>query len=179
MIRTVMAAVIAASIILFVWQYAAFTDRIRPEPIQIIEMSAQGQYDVRVVCTFDCLGNAFGSPAIVIKFRDQVVAERKEHLAAGEVLLVKNVSDIKQGLNDFLIQVTPAEGTAVAPGGAFSLNPPSGESVPSTVARAVNVEILHNGNRIAGDLFWSSVSGPFGQLVKIRVDKEEHEHQVP
>ncbi len=177
MIRPIMAVVIATAIILFVWQYAAFIDRIRPEPIQIVEVEAQGRYDVRVVCTFDCQGNDFGLPAIKVQFRDRILIERKDLVPASQVVTIEGVPDVKQGLNDFHVQVTPVEDadSGTADGGAFSLEPQKQTSAAS-IARAVRVEILHEGHLIASELIWSNSSGPFGELVKIQVEKDGHRH---
>ncbi|MGI9517205.1 MAG: hypothetical protein ACR2NP_09175 [Pirellulaceae bacterium] len=177
MIRPVLAALIAASILLFVWQYAKFTDRIRPEPVQIIEDAAAGQYDVRVVCTCDCAGNAFGSPALRVRFRDRVLIERVDKLAAGEVLLIRDVPDVKLGFNDFLVHVTPAETAGSGATGAFSVEAPAAESsVQTWVARAVRVEILRDGFTVADELLWSATPGPFGELVRINVGGAVHTH---
>ncbi len=176
MIRPVLAVLIAASILLFVWQYAEFTDRIRPAPVRIVEDAAAGQFDVRVVCTFDCAGNDFGSPALRVRFRDRVLMERQESVAAGEVITVRNVPDVKQGFNDFLVQATPLE-TAGAATGAFSLEAPApGSRGETAIARAVRVEILQDGFVVADELLWSGSSGPFGELVRIQVGGAGHSH---
>ena len=125
MIRPILAILITSSILLFVWQYAAFIERNRPAPIEIQETSAAGRFDVKVVCTCDCQGNAFGNSAIKIEFRDRVLEDRTELTVAGHEILIEDVADVVVGLNDFNVQVTPVENSSTASGGAFSLEGPA------------------------------------------------------
>lgn len=177
MIRPVLAILIATSIMVFVWQYASFVERTRPEPVNIVEFAAEGQYDVHIVCTFDCEGNAFGFPAAKVLFRgrDLLELEPGERIVAGQKIAIRDVPDIKQGLNDFHVQVTPAE-TDSTPGGAFSLRRPTEPAGKTSVARAVRVVVLHNGYEIASEMIWSAAAGPFGELVSIDVPRASHRH---
>lgn len=176
MIRPILAVLIAAFILLFVWQYAAFTDRIRPEPLQVVETAAAGQYDIRVNCTFPCQGNAFGSPAISVRFRDRVLDEVTDPFPAGKTLIIEDVPDIKQGWNDFLVEVTPVESLDGQASSAFQLDAAEGDDLENPIARAIRVQVLHDGNVIASELVWSDGSGPFGELVRIQVARPDHPH---
>jgi len=170
MIRPIMALLIATSLILFVWQYAAFTERIRPQPMQITEQNSTGRYDIKMVCTFDCQGNDFGFAAAKIQFRGKTLLERQDNLPAGQPLIAKDVTEIKIGRNDFHVQVTPVEtATGAAPGGAFALQDAAESREPAAIARSIRVEILKDGYLIASEQIWSDQPGPFGDLVMIKV----------
>ena len=84
MIRTSLAVILAAAILLCVWRYAEFTDQIKPVPVQFVETAAGGNYSLRVMCTFPCAGNAFGFPAVKVGFRDRILLERQGHVSAGK-----------------------------------------------------------------------------------------------
>ena len=176
--RALLAVVISALIVVFVWQYASFTDRIKPEPVQIVEQVASGKYEIRIVCTFACAGNEFGIPAVRVAFRDQVLLERNEPLPAGQEVQIQDVGQVKQGMNDIHVQVNPAGAEAAAVGGAFSLEdpasrPPDAES--DSIARAVRVAILRDGYEVAEQVIWSAAPGPFGELIPFRIDLN-HDH---
>ncbi len=175
-VRPIIALVCAAVILLFIKQYTEFTDRIRPRPMQVSESRAAGQYDVRITCTFEARGNAFGRPALRVKFRDRVLIERTEAVAAGELVEVQDVPDVQVGWNEFLIEVTPAEDGSVAADSAFSLDNTAVAEAP-TIARAVNIQIRRDDLIMAERVIWSSRSGPFGELVRIGVDQTANEHE--
>lgn len=170
MIRPVLAFIIAAVIILFVWQYTQFVDRIRPEPIQITRQQSSGKFDLRVITTFAAVGNDFGSPALSVKFRGRMLIERFESIVAGHVVEVRDVEGIVVGPNEFLVQVTPVEELTDTNSGAFSLDSPTSDAQENeSIARAVRVEILRDGAIVESQLIWSSSQGPFGELVRIDV----------
>ena len=168
MIRTLLAVVLAALIVGFVWSYAFFTDQIKPLPTQVAELDSSGRYDINVVCTFDIQGNSFGFPAIKVAFRDNVLLESNELMAAGVPVKIENVTDIKQGLNDFLIQVTPVETGSQSSGGAFGLDSPT-QTPQSEIARSFRVSIIRDGNEMAHELVWADQKGPISKLVRIDV----------
>ncbi len=170
--RPIIALVIAALIIGFVHQYTQFTERIRPRPVQFFEQKAAGVYDIRVICTFDAAGTDFGSPALSIKFRGQVLVEVPDRVAAGQVVEATDVPDIKVGPNEFLVQVTPREtGQQASSDSPFSLDTPvtTGVEDPGGIARAVRLEIRRDGVTVAQRNIWSSAPGPFGELVRLEV----------
>lgn len=168
MTRTILAFVLSLTIGMLVWGYAVFIEQIRPVTSQVVERDAGGQYRVKVVCTFDCQGNAFGMPAVKVSFRDQVLLETTELVPSGTPLVVEDVSQVKQGLNDFLIQCTPVETSGSNSGGAFSLKPRDNRS-DGEIARAVRVLILRDGYEIARQVIWSDQTGPISELVRIEV----------
>ena len=168
MIRTLMAVVLAVLIVGFVWSYAFFTNQIKPVPTQVAEWDADGSYDINVVSTFDVQGNRFGFPAIKVAFRDQVLLESNALIAAGVPVTIENVADIKKGLNDFLVQVTPVETSSQSSGGAFSLEA-STQTPQSEIARAFRVSILRDGYEIAHEVVWADQKGPISELVRINV----------
>ena len=142
MIRPILAVLITTSILLFVWQYAAFIERNRPAPIEIQVTSGAGRFDVKVVCTCDCQGNAYGNSAIKIEFRDRVLEDRTELTVAGQEILIVDVADIVVGLNDFNVQVTPVENSSTASGGgAFSLEGPAEASRSNSILRLSLIHI--------------------------------------
>ena len=172
--RPFFAILFAILIIAFIYQYTQFTNRIRPKPLQISERQASGTYDVRIVCTFDAEGDVFGIPrraALSVAFRDRVLLERDEFIAAGQVIEVKDVPDIKVGWNDFSIQVNPKQSGAQASDDAFSLDSPGAADQSAAIARAVRVEIRRSGVVVAEQVIWSSAPGPFGELVRIEVSE--------
>lgn len=190
--RPILAFIIATSIILFVWWYADFTDRIRPEPIKVVETDAGGRYDVRISCTFDCEGTAFGS-SLKVMFRDRVLYDAKtQFIPAGKTITVRDVPDIKVGKNEFFVYAQPKEvigefgaESSEAAGGAFSLDGPPADNPQQSkpteasindVARALRIEILHDGYSIADEQFWASRRGPLGEPVRIQVGDDSHEH---
>lgn len=168
MTRTFLAFAFSIAIGMMVWGYAVFIEQIRPEPNQMVEQAANGKYDIKVVCTFDCQGNDFGMPAVKVSFRDQVLLETADFIASGTPLLVEDVLQVKLGNNDFLIQCTPVETSGVTSGGAFSLKPPGTRS-NAEIARAVQVVILRDDYEIAKQIIWSDQIGPVSELVRIEV----------
>lgn len=165
-IRPVLALVIAALLIVFVDQYARFTDRIRPEPMSFTEKAATGEYVVTIVSTCDLQGNDFGSDAISVQFRDKVLVSDPGPIAAGQVIEISDVQDIKVGLNEFLILATPMESELSS---AFSLDP--AEDKNSSIARAVKIEITRDGTLLGNAIVWSNQHGPFSELLRIQVDE--------
>ena len=165
-------------ILLFVQQYAAFTERIRPQPVVVQEADASGIYSLRVVTTFDCEGSAFGNPALSIQFRDQPLVTLSETLAAGDVVEVLEVPDVKIGYNDFLFQFCPKETAASPAPGAFQLDVPapgdrdSETDVPvrsQSILRAAKIEIMQDGRVVGSELIAVERTGPFSELLRIQV----------
>ena len=185
MLRPILALIIAASIIVLVWQYASFTERIRLQPIQLVEQGAKGRYDVRVSCTFDCQGDAFAS-SMKIQFRDRVLTEKKTELvAAGQVVTIRGVPDVKVGKNEFFVKLQPVktigDDRSAPANPAFSLDRSSETksektTVVAPVARAVKVEILRDGYAIASKVYWSDLRGPIGESIMVEVGKDTHGH---
>ena len=171
MTRTILAFTFSIAIGMLVWGYAVFIEQIRPPASQVVEREATGRYDIKVVCTFDCKGNDFGMAAVKVAFRDQVLLETADLIASGTPLVVEDVLQVKQGVNDFLIQCTPVETSGINSGGAFSLEPRDTRT-DVEVARAVRVIILRDGYEIARQVIWSDQTGPISELVRIELFAE-------
>ena len=170
-------------IIVMVQQYSLFTERIRPEPIEIIEEAATGRYALRVITTFDCQGNDFGAAALSVQFRDQTLLKEPGPIHAGQIVQIHDLENVKIGYNEFLVQFCPVEPESNGLSDAFRLDTvtrptedatqeadsPSLSSGERTISRAAKIEVWCDNRVVGRELVWAEQSGPFSKLVRIEV----------
>ena len=99
------------------------------------------RFSVEVTLTFDAGPDAFAlnlsdAPSVLVQLRGTDLLRRQDAVAAGDQLLIEDVSGIVTGNNEFFVQVTPRDLT-------------------SPVARAVRVRVLRDEMALADETLWS------------------------
>jgi hypothetical protein len=105
------------------------------------EVTAAGRFDVEVTLTFDAGPDAFAldttsAPSLLVQLRGRDVLRRTEPIGAGSQIVAESVAGIVVGANEFFVQATPQDTTALA-------------------ARAVRVRVLRDGHPLSDASLWS------------------------
>jgi len=192
--RVLMAVLFSVLLLGGIGAYIRFADSITPEPPDLSEPAALGQYSIDVTLTFDAKLSLFSAVepfSLQIRFRDRVIFESHATIKAGTPIRIENLSDVKAGKNEFWVYASPGDAgeEALNPDGfgpdasAFqgfaepsepeTENENSFQATPQVaLARAIRVRVFRDSDPVpvAEKTLWSDQSGAVQGAIDLFVE---------
>ena len=143
--------------------YLRFAESLRVKPVEAASQAqAAGTYSAQITLTFDAVADEFSLEPTSLLFRQQSqdLLKRTDLVLAGEPIVIESLPGVVEGPNEFYFECVPRnDGKAVA--------------------RAVRVQLLHDGQVVADKTLWAEPGQvPRGQItLDVPVTKKaEHDH---
>ncbi len=194
--RPLLALVLGVSIFSVVGVYLNFANNIKPPPINFDEEGVSGQFSLELEATFDAQASEFDlkPTSVVVKFRGTEIIHESEKIAAGTVLRVSALEEMKAGKNEFNLKINgqdSATGSDSEPVDDFSFSldapvtsKPTGAKQKSSTPRAARLRVFKADKVIGEAIFWADANRPLEGTLLVTVagktsaeqDGSTHEH---